>query len=67
METLKVCKEAKIHALSLMNVCHQNQTGRPVTFFLNEGEIDRLYMHNVDAGEDVLLDNQGTIHKIVEV
>ena len=67
VETLKVCKEAKIHALSLMNVCHQNQTGRPVTFFLNEGEIDRLYMHNVDAGEDVLLDNQGTIHKIVEV
>ena len=39
----------------------------PETFFLNEGEIDRLYMYNVDVGEDLLLDNKGAIKKISEM
>ena len=66
VETLKVCHGAKIRTLSLMNVLQQNRTDAPETFFLNEGEIERLYMYNVDVGTDVLLDNQGTINKITE-
>ena len=67
VETMKVCKEAKIHTLSLMNVCHKNKTDHPITFFLNEGEIDRLYMYNVDAGEDEKLVNNGKIGRITEI
>ena len=67
VETLKVCKGARIHTLSLSNVLQQNKTDAPETFFLNEGEIDRLYMYNVDVGEDLLLDNKGTIKKISEM
>ena len=66
-ETLKVCKGARIRTLSLSNVLQQNKTDAPETFFLNEGEIDRLYMYNVDVGEDLLLDNKGTIKKISEM
>ncbi len=67
VETLKICKGARIHTLSLSNVLHQNRVGRPLPLLLNEGEIDRLYMYNVDAGEDTLLVNNGKIGKITEV
>ena len=67
VETLKVCKNAHIRSLSLSNVIHQNSTDRPITFFLNEGEIDRLYMYNVDTSDDLLLDNRGRIDKITEL
>lgn len=66
VETLKVCRGARIKTLSLMNVLQQNQTDAPETFFLNEGEIERLYLYNVDVGDDLLLDNQGTINKITK-
>lgn len=67
VETLKVCKNAHIRTLSLSNVIHQNSTDRPITCFLNEGEIERLYMYNVDASGDLLLDNRGSIGKITEL
>ena len=67
VETFKICKGAKIHTLSLSNILHQNRTGKPLPLLLNEGEIDRLYMYNVDAGEDALLENPGTIGKITQI
>lgn len=67
VETFKICKGAKIHTLSLSNILHQNRVGKPLPLLLNEGEIDRLYMYNVDAGEDEKLVNRGVIGKITEI
>ena len=67
VETFKICKGAKIHTLSLSNILHQNRVGKPLPLLLNEGEIDRLYMYNVDAGEDETLVNRGVIGKITEI
>ncbi len=67
VETFEVCKGAKIHTLSPSNILHQNRVGKPLPLLLNEGEIDRLYMYNVDAGEDEKLVNRGTIGKITEI
>lgn len=67
VETLKVCKGAKIKNLSLSNILHQNSTDTPNTLFLNEGEIDKLYMYNVDPSNDKLIENNGVINKIVEI
>ncbi len=62
VETLKVCENAYIKTLSLSNIIHQNSTDKPITMFTNNGVIDKLYMHNVDGGEDKLLVNNGTIN-----
>ena len=66
VETIKVCKGAKIKNLSLSNILHQRTTDTPTTLFLNEGEIDKLYMYNVDPSKDKLLENNGVIGKIIE-
>lgn len=66
VETIKVCKGAKIRTLALSNIVHQNHTGTPIPLMTNRGEIEKLYLYNVDAGEDVLLNDEGTIGKIVE-
>lgn len=60
-------KGAKIHTLSLSNILHQNRVGQPLPLLINEGEIDRLYMYNMDAGEDETLVNRGVIGKITEI
>lgn len=65
VESFKVCNGAKIHTLSLMNVRCKNKTGIPHAFLVNEGEIDKLYMYNVDADGDMLLDNRGIINETV--
>ena len=67
VETFKICKGAKIHTLSLSNILHQNRVGKPLPLLINEGEIDRLYMYNVDSGEDETLVNRGVIGKITEI
>ncbi len=67
VETLKVCKGAKIKTLSLSNILHQRTTDTPTTLFLNEGEIEKVYMYNVDPSNDKLIENNGVIGKIVEI
>ncbi len=67
VETLKVCKGAKIKTLSLSNIVHQNSTDTPITFMVNEGEIERLYIANVDTSNEKMLDNKGVIRSIIEM
>ena len=45
----------------------QNMTGKPVTMFTNEGIIDKLFMYNIDPGDDVLFDNRGTVGDLKEI
>ncbi len=66
VETVKVLPGAKIRTLSLSNILHRNETGVPIPLMTNKGEIERLYLYNVDPGEDQLLNNEGTIGKLVE-
>lgn len=66
VQTLKVCKNAYIKNLSLSNVLHQNLTDKPITMFINEGVIDKLYLHNVDSGKDNFIENNGVINAIKE-
>lgn len=66
VETIKVCANAYIGTLSLSNILHQNRTGKAITLLKNEGQIDKLFLYNVDPGEDTLMENQGsilTLHK----
>lgn len=65
--SFKVCEGAKIGRLSLMNVRCRNSTPNKYPFLINEGEIDKLYMYNVDADGATLIDNHGTINKITEI
>lgn len=67
VETFKVCKDAHIGTLSLSNMLQQNETDVPITMLKNEGIIDRLYLYNVAAEQDKLIDNEGTIHALKEV
>ena len=66
VETIKVCAKAHIGALSLSNILQQNHTGQRITLFKNLGQIDRLYLWNVNAGEDTLLENLGQIGTICD-
>lgn len=65
VETIKVCEDANIRTLSLSNIIQQNQTGTPFPLMTNQGNIGKLYMYNVDPGNDVLLNNEGTIGEII--
>jgi hypothetical protein len=51
----------------LEHVSHINRTGKPFPVITNEGEIDKLYMIDVDGGNDTVLNNKGTIHTIKEI
>ncbi len=66
VESIKVCKGAKIKRLSLSNIVHQNSTETPITFMVNEGEIEKLYMYNVETFNENLLDNKGVIGSIIK-
>ncbi len=65
--TIKVCKNTNIKNMSVINAIHQNNTGKPLTFFVNEGNIDKLYLGNIDCFEDNLLDNKGVINSLKEI
>ena len=67
IETIRICKNTKIKNLVLEHISHMNETGRAVPMMINQGEIDKLYMLDVDAGDDVVIDNQGTINTIKEI
>ena len=67
VETLKVCENAHIKNLSLSNIYHENITAGPISLFLNEGIIDKLYMYNVESNNDVKLVNNGKIGEIKEI
>ena len=66
VETIHICPDANIGTLSLCNILQQNETGEPMTLLLNEGNIKKLCMSNVDSGNDRLLDNRGNIEKIID-
>ena len=67
IETIRILPDTKIKTLVLEHINHENHTGRPVPMMTNEGEIDKLYLLDIDCGDDVMIDNKGAINKIVEL
>jgi hypothetical protein len=67
IETVRICENTKIKTLVLEHVSHINRTGKPVPVITNEGEINKLYMIDIDGGDDTVLNNKGTIHTLKEI
>ena len=67
IETIRVLPDTKIKTLVLEHINHENYTGRPVPMMINQGEIDTLYMLDIDTGDDVAIDNKGVIKTIKEI
>ena len=67
IETVRVMPDTKIKTLVLEHVDHNNQTGKPVPLMINEGEIEKLYLLDIESGDDPTIENRGTIRSIVEL
>ena len=65
IETVRVSPDTKIKTLALEHINHENHTGKPVPMMINEGEIEKLYLLDVECGDDVMIDNRGEIRKII--
>ena len=61
IETLRIMPETHIKTLVLEHIDHNNRTCKPVPVIRNEGTIDKLYMLDVDGGDDEVLVNKGSI------
>ena len=66
IETVRILPGTRIDTLSLSNVQFRNETGKPAALLRNDGSIGKLYLYDVDAGEDEVLVNEGTIGKVEE-
>ena len=67
IETIRILPDTKIKTLVLEHINHENHTGKPVSMMINQGEIDTLYMLDIDTGDDVAIDNKGVIKTIKEI
>ena len=67
IETIRILPDTKIKTLVLEHINHENHTGKPVPMMINQGEIDTLYMLDIDTGDDVAIDNKGVIKTIKEI
>ena len=61
MPTIGIGEDTNIHSLSIEHSTQTNSTGKPIPFLRNSGTIEKLFMNQVDAGEDELLDSSGMI------
>ena len=66
INTIGIWEGANVKNLSVSNVVFKNETGKPLSLIKNEGHIDRLYLYNLDSGKDCVLENKGTVNKIIE-
>ena len=67
IETVRVMADTKIKTLVLEHVDHNNRTGKPVPMMINEGEIEKLYLLDVESGDDVTIENRGVIRNTIEL
>lgn len=67
IETVRVMPDTKIKTLVLEHVDHSNRTGKPVPLMINEGEIEKLYLLDIESGDDVVMENRGVIRNTVNL
>jgi len=63
--TIGIWEGAAIKNLSISNVSFKNEIGKPLPLIKNEGNIEKLYLYNIDSGKDELLENLGTINEVI--
>ncbi|WP_304433225.1 glycosyl hydrolase family 28 protein [Acutalibacter muris] len=63
--TLSILPGASIRVLGMEHISQENATGEPVPLILNQGNIDTLYLRDVQTGGDRLLINKGRTGRII--
>ena len=64
--TVGVDAGTNIHRMQVANVYHKNQLDEPLPLMVNKGSIEKLYLHNLDAGKDEIFVNEGSIDMLCE-
>jgi hypothetical protein len=65
VECVAVARGASVRSLYAGGCSWRNDTGTPAAFLGNEGDIGSLVLEAIDAGGDRVLDNRGTIGRMV--
>jgi Glycosyl hydrolases family 28 len=66
IETIRVDPETIVDNLTIANVSVENRIGQPMPLLVNCGEIGRLHTSMLEAGEDVVFDNRGTVREHIK-
>ncbi len=66
VETIKVCRNAKIKTLHISEIYHDNETGNAIPLMKNEGDIDNLVFRDVFPGNDADIVNEGSIGNFIK-
>ena len=64
--TIGFYEDTCIKNVSISCSAQTNATGRPMPFIKNDGTIDKLYLVNIDTGDDELLSGNGAVNHIVK-
>jgi len=65
IETLVIRGNTDIDVLAMSHISQVNETGAPVTLFRNEANIKKLFLNDIQTNGDKLLENNGTIGRLV--
>ena len=64
--TIGIDAGTNIHRMQVANIYHQNELDTPLPLMVNKGNIENLYLYNLEAGTDEILANEGSIDKLCE-
>jgi polygalacturonase len=65
IETLVIRENTNIDVLAMSHISQVNETGAPITLFRNEANIEKLFLNDIQTYGDKLLENNGTIGKLI--
>lgn len=65
LPTIAIYENTNINNLSITNCVQTNETGSPITFLRNNGNVQRLFMSNNEVGQDTLMDGDGFVGEMV--
>ncbi len=66
VDTVSIGKNAAIGKMTLRSVTQTNETGKPLRFIYNAGEIETLILSGVETGSDPVLTGDGMVKKLIE-
>ena len=67
IETIRVRERARIGTMTVSHALYRNETGKATAFMRNDGTIGKLYLYDVDSGEEEKLVNDGSISELHEL
>ncbi len=66
LPTIAIYENTNINNLSITDCVQTNETKSPITFLRNNGNIKKLFLSNIEAGEDTLIDGLGRVDEFVK-